>query len=455
MTAHAAQGKTRPYNVVHLNSCYSHMSYYSSLSRSASAAGTIIIQGFDSSVITKGCSGYLRQEFRELELLDDITRLRYEGNLPAHIEGNLRNIMINQFQKWKGVNYVPAKTDDALRWSTENPMSLVSKVKDSAWHIVDKKNPQFVANVHASSSYIPARGSIAIKKHDLESPSTQRRVKRPRVSNSVVQQIPLGLTWDGRDYSCAYDSLLVILYELWKDNEIAWTTQFNNMNDYLRMLSQGFVRVKSNTITFERLRNHFRMKLHQDDPTKYPLGPVGISVAELAVDVFKLDNQRTVTSSQHKCQHCGYTSDTVVNATGYVLHADRSISPHSTKEWLSNLEHTTRHRCPECNDRLKIIVSYNEPPPIIVQEYPSQNIVTSHEIECITGSTTTTLHLRGIVYHADYHFTARIISSNRNVWYHDGIITEKTCINDGLLAGLTDAQLKGTRQKNLILSIYA
>jgi hypothetical protein len=34
MTAHAAQGKTRPYNVVHLNSCFNHMSYYSSLSRS-------------------------------------------------------------------------------------------------------------------------------------------------------------------------------------------------------------------------------------------------------------------------------------------------------------------------------------------------------------------------------------------------------------------------------------
>jgi hypothetical protein len=75
MTAHAAQEKTRHHNVVHLNSCFSHMSYYSSLSRSATAAGTVIIQGFDSKVITRGCSGYLRQEFQELEILDDLTRL--------------------------------------------------------------------------------------------------------------------------------------------------------------------------------------------------------------------------------------------------------------------------------------------------------------------------------------------------------------------------------------------
>ncbi|KAF9457986.1 hypothetical protein BDZ94DRAFT_1174610, partial [Collybia nuda] len=94
MTDYAAQGKTRPKNVVHLNSCFSHMSYYTCLSRSASAAGTIIVQGFEPSVITRGCSGYLRQEFREHEILDDITRLRYEGLLPDSIEGHIRNSLI-------------------------------------------------------------------------------------------------------------------------------------------------------------------------------------------------------------------------------------------------------------------------------------------------------------------------------------------------------------------------
>ncbi|KAF9468480.1 hypothetical protein BDZ94DRAFT_1183142, partial [Collybia nuda] len=50
MTNYAAQGKTRPKNVIHLNSCFSHVSYYTCLSRSASATGTIIVQGFESSV---------------------------------------------------------------------------------------------------------------------------------------------------------------------------------------------------------------------------------------------------------------------------------------------------------------------------------------------------------------------------------------------------------------------
>ena len=42
------------------------------------AEGTIIVQGFDPKIITGGASGYLRQEFRELELLDEITKLKYE-----------------------------------------------------------------------------------------------------------------------------------------------------------------------------------------------------------------------------------------------------------------------------------------------------------------------------------------------------------------------------------------
>lgn len=97
MTDYSSQGRTRPDNPVDLNSCRTHQSYYTCLSRSASAAGTIIVQGFGEKIITGGASGHLRQEFRELELLDDITRLKYEGELPDKILGNNRNSVIEHF----------------------------------------------------------------------------------------------------------------------------------------------------------------------------------------------------------------------------------------------------------------------------------------------------------------------------------------------------------------------
>ncbi|KAJ6591888.1 hypothetical protein B0H10DRAFT_1691920, partial [Mycena sp. CBHHK59/15] len=63
MTDYSSQGKTRKYNVLDLHNCKTHFSYYTCLSRSSTADGTLIVQGFDPSMITRGISGYLRQEF--------------------------------------------------------------------------------------------------------------------------------------------------------------------------------------------------------------------------------------------------------------------------------------------------------------------------------------------------------------------------------------------------------
>ena len=46
MTDFASQGKTRPDNPVHVNNCNGHQAVYTCLSRSATAAGTIIVQAF-------------------------------------------------------------------------------------------------------------------------------------------------------------------------------------------------------------------------------------------------------------------------------------------------------------------------------------------------------------------------------------------------------------------------
>ncbi|PPQ75527.1 hypothetical protein CVT24_013233 [Panaeolus cyanescens] len=121
MTAYASQGKTRPDNPVHLLGLDTHQAYYTALSRSASAAGTIIINGLDVRVITGGCSGALRQEFRELELLDAITKFKHEGKLPVTVIGETRNMLIKQFRTWKGLSFMPDKMHKSIRWSKRDP----------------------------------------------------------------------------------------------------------------------------------------------------------------------------------------------------------------------------------------------------------------------------------------------------------------------------------------------
>jgi hypothetical protein len=114
MTDFGSQGKTRPDNVCDLNNLQTHQSYYTALSCSASAEGTLILQGFDPRKITGQCSGALRQEFRELELMDEITRLRYEGKLSLKVYGEIRNTLIQTFREWKGEQYVPNNVHSAI-----------------------------------------------------------------------------------------------------------------------------------------------------------------------------------------------------------------------------------------------------------------------------------------------------------------------------------------------------
>jgi len=120
MTDFASQGKTRPWNVCDLNNLRSHQSYYTALSRSAVAEGTLILQGFDPKVIMGRCSGALRQEFQELEVLNEITRLRYLRKLPVSIAGEMRIDVIAAFRKWKGEQYTPKNVHPSIRWSKHN-----------------------------------------------------------------------------------------------------------------------------------------------------------------------------------------------------------------------------------------------------------------------------------------------------------------------------------------------
>ena len=81
----------------------------------------------------------LLQEFRELEILDEITKLRYENALPDHITGNQCNVIICQFQQGKGTDYVPPNVHPSIRWDKCDPLDMLDMMMDSPWQIVERK----------------------------------------------------------------------------------------------------------------------------------------------------------------------------------------------------------------------------------------------------------------------------------------------------------------------------
>ena len=90
LTDYACQGKTRTVNIVETSSLTSCQSYYTALSRSSSAEFTAIVGDINCDLITGGlqAQGRLRQEFRHLEVLNEITLLRYNNKLPSSVHGD-------------------------------------------------------------------------------------------------------------------------------------------------------------------------------------------------------------------------------------------------------------------------------------------------------------------------------------------------------------------------------
>ena len=234
MTDYASQGKTRLYNVVDLSQAPTHQSYYTALSRSATAAGTLIFNSIHPSKITGGASGALRQEFRELELLDDITTLQF---IPTKIAmADRRNVLIDHFRKWKGERYIPSAMHPAIRWSKTDPFL---ECQDSvAWRVIDSKvdtikNRSESASVpNFASETIPqaimpgseSNGSTHVmselkrKRIYVVSPKGKqmsKNLKKVKFCNHATDlsapiriDVPFGTQWQNN--SCAYDEYSLI-----------------------------------------------------------------------------------------------------------------------------------------------------------------------------------------------------------------------------------------------------
>lgn len=274
MKDYASQDRTRPDNVVDLNSCKTHLSYYTCLSRSASAAGTIIVQGFDPRVITGGASGYLRQEFRELEILDEITNLRYQNDLPSAVIGNTRNSLISGFQKWKGSDFVPSNVHAAIQWGKFDSL-VVTESNNILWQIIDKKGKaKNIKETHNShNGFVPAKGTSIVQVPAAASPQKHKpdetsnlpvipKSKKIRIDEGNVltsTSDPLGLLWDADNYSCVYDALFTILLSIYFYKPRVWKERFRNLNRTMGVLAKRFqCAVLLETSTLETARNKVR-----------------------------------------------------------------------------------------------------------------------------------------------------------------------------------------------------
>ncbi|KAI0741506.1 hypothetical protein C8Q80DRAFT_1109645 [Daedaleopsis nitida] len=234
MTDFASQGRTRPNNVCDLQNCQTHHSVYTFLSRGSALEGTIIVQSFDSGKLTGGIAGSLRQKFRELELLDEITKMRYLGTISPKVSGITRNELVHSFRQWKGEKFVPKTMHSALKWTAVDPFPIEKLAQDVPWTLVKATKTQPTNTDEGSSgkkseksqvkkdltAFVLAQGSQPLQ--IVSNTTKPQRAKRLKVSKPPAGKKLVGFPWDSVNHSCAYDSLLTVLLTLYTECRESW-----------------------------------------------------------------------------------------------------------------------------------------------------------------------------------------------------------------------------------------
>ena len=416
MTDFASQGKTRVYNVADLNNLSSHQAYYTALSRSATAEGTLIVQGFNSRKITGGCSGFLRQEFQELELLDSITALMYENKLPPRVFGETRNELIHNFRTWKGLHYVPKDVHNAIRWSKRDP--LVSSVADLP--IFVRSNTRKVLTTPKSDGTSRRQNKRRISQVQSEvngttakkskCTSVEMREEEPTVS------APRGLRWENN--SCAYDSVFTLLLHIWKEVSPAWQDGLVPIeNNNLRRLFSGFNLAEEGSTSIERARDDVRRLLHDQDPTDMSFGRY-TSVDRVLESIFTTEAPNAVLTRTCPRGHVKATR----YSNGCCLLYDVGSYP-STEHWMTAIGKgtATSRSCHQCFRSIEQKRRFNTAPPILALEWSGKKIGISERLHVAAENQRNIPYvLRGVVYYGSSHYVAVFVSREEQLWYYDG-----------------------------------
>lgn len=428
-------------------------------------------------MITGGASGYLRQEFRELELLDEITRLRYDKALPKEVNGNTRNTLIRQFQLWEGTSYA-ASTHPAIKWGKHDPFETLLEVEDSTWQIIRRSQKNISAKVETAKSnitgFVAAKGTIPAKVNSDPAPLSSKgntmtgkkrkleetdnegasALKRQRIEHGPADVPgPVGFMWDGDNYSCAYDALLSILHTIWAENPPKWKRRFKDINLTMNLLAAGYYKDSQNKISLETARDRVRKVIHQQNPASFPYGHRGTSGFMLAEQLLRKDD--LIALSSLRCTDCGDERDIQNDATDYALHCSPGFEG-TTADFLGQcLMHRMDELCCHCSGQIDRVTRYNSIPTLLVFAIESSLVRVSKRMKFNREDSSAVFVLRGLVYFGDFHFTSRIVKDGV-VWFHDGMsINPRKCRYEGRLSDFTDRDLLTCYDKTAVLVVYA
>ena len=215
----------------------------------------------------------------------------------------------------------------------------------------------------------------------------------------------------------------------------------------------------------ESARNVIRNTLHSQNPGTFSVtNNEGTDIYELCHRLLK---QPVFYTQQRHCNKCNIILANVTDRAIYndylLVHCSKAIwkmaprtmanpQGHSALDWLNAyIKQRTDHRCSTCNTKMINKLIFTDYPKFIA--FHRDNVEVLWDTSIKWGEHI--YKLSGLIYYGQFHFTARIIANDGEIWYHDGITTGRSCVTEGNIQSYDSIDLMTARDgKICILTIY-
>jgi hypothetical protein len=136
------------------------------------------------------------------------------------------------------------------------------------------------------------------------------------------------------------------------------------------------------------------------------------------------------------------------NAHSLVRQNESSVNDCLLHVGGNNMESVQRHidisespagaQCPVCHVHLVRHLKFVYSSPMLAFDVANNVSAIDHMLDIPVEGQISQYQLRGVIYHATNHFTARIVTSAGHVWFHDGIATGPSMEYDGSVSTAGD-----------------
>jgi len=177
--------------------------------------------------------------------------------------------------------------------------------------------------------------------------------------------------------------------------------------------------------SLEEIRDYIRRRLARTAPEECGFG---LYTSTHNVMYRLLTSSRVVTTSVRHCPHGhGVVQDERVGSSCEVTMLGPSQGK-TVQEYLDEFSAPLASNCETCEAPLFRQFSFTFCPPLLAVELTSNLPSFDSVLSLRVDDRYCRYSLRGVIYHAGDHFTARVVTKSGMVWFHDGITTGSSLV---------------------------